>query len=55
METTTQTTTTTEHAKDSDCTLDADGSCIVCGVCHGDACPECGGHGFHRDDCSEIA
>jgi hypothetical protein len=43
-----------DHSKDSDCTLDADGICIDCGVYHDVPCPECGGCGFHNDRCSEI-
>jgi hypothetical protein len=39
------------HTKDSDCTLDADGSCIDCGVYHGEPCDVCGGRGFHVAEC----
>lgn len=46
--------TTEHHSKDSDCTLDEHGLCIDCGVGHGDPCDECGGRGFHTDDCSEV-
>lgn len=42
-----------EHAADEDCTLDADGSCTVCGVWHGAPC-SCGGRGFHRPGCPEL-
>ena len=41
----------TEHVKDSDCTLDATGTCVVCGVYHGDPCEQCGGRGFHNQGC----
>ena len=37
-----------DHRKDSDCRLGADGTCIDCGVSHGEPCPDCGGRGFHR-------
>jgi hypothetical protein len=38
------------HSKDSDCNVGADGCCTECGVSHTDACPRCGGRGFHVDD-----
>lgn len=44
-----------EHTRDEDCTLDSDGLCIECGVSHVETCPDCGGHGFHRDGCPELA
>lgn len=40
-----------EHSQDADCTLDEDGMCTICGVLHGEPCPECGGRGFHKPDC----
>lgn len=40
------------HTRDTDCTIDPrTDSCVVCGVHHGDACPLCGGRGFHTDTC----
>lgn len=42
------------HTKDEDCTLDENDTCIICGVAHGDPCPECGGRGFHRENCSYL-
>lgn len=27
--------------------------CPECHVVHGDPCPECGGHGFHREGCDQ--
>ena len=39
------------HATDSDCDVDAYGSCVLCGVLHGDPCPACGGKGFHSAGC----
>ena len=42
------------HGRDEDCTVGADGCCIVCGVAHGAACLTCGGEGFHRDACAEL-
>jgi hypothetical protein len=43
-----------QHAQDADCLqfLDEERNCTVCGVGHGgDACAECGGRGFHDDEC----
>lgn len=40
-----------QHTKDGDCVLDDTDCCIVCGVWHGDPCPECGGKGFHKSRC----
>lgn len=46
------------HVADSDCapyldTLTGDGNeCSVCGVYHGDPCPQCNGRGFHKLDCT---
>jgi hypothetical protein len=42
------------HMKDSDCTLDDNLICTVCGVWHGEPCQECEGKGFHLDTCSEM-
>lgn len=42
------------HTTDSDCQLDLDGTCTSCGVTHNQECSECGGHGFHREGCSEV-
>jgi hypothetical protein len=41
----------TTHATDTDCTLGPDDCCVECGVHHGDACPTCGGRGFHAEGC----
>lgn len=36
-------------------TLDANDTCPECDVWHGgDACPECGGTGYHADTCPEC-
>lgn len=44
-----------EHTKDSDCKVNPNtGTCEVCGVYHGDACPLCGGRGFHKPLCREL-
>jgi len=40
-----------EHSHDVDCTVGADGSCLYCGVAHGDPCEECHGRGFHNPSC----
>lgn len=42
----------TMHTTDTDCTLDDTDTCTVCGVTHGDPCPECGGRGYHNEGCS---
>jgi hypothetical protein len=43
-----------DHRKDEDCTVDPQtGTCIACGVEHGDPCPECGGRAYHEDRCRE--
>jgi hypothetical protein len=40
------------HTKDADCHDHlVDGECQTCGVFHGDACPDCGGRGYHRENC----
>lgn len=39
------------HQQDSDCDVDVYGSCVLCGVLHGDPCVECGGRGFHASMC----
>jgi len=43
------------HTQDEDCTLDDTGTCICCGVYHGDPCAECGGRGYHRPGCEAMA
>lgn len=45
-----------EHTKDEDCVLSpgGDGTCDVCGVYHGHPC-DCGGRGFHKPGCAEMA
>lgn len=46
---------TRPHEADEDCTIDpATGLCFVCGVEHGDPCPECGATAYHRPDCPET-
>ena|GEM_PF-5171563 len=42
------------HWRDEDCVLDENDVCTVCGVIHGDPCPECGARGFHREGCGFI-
>ena len=42
------------HQYDSDCTLDGNDMCTVCGVWHGDPCPACGQRGYHMATCSEL-
>jgi hypothetical protein len=43
------------HTKDSDCTIDTETLCCnVCGVEHGDVCPDCGGRGFHKPTCAVL-
>lgn len=42
---------TPPHTADEDCTLDDNGTCVACGVWHGDPCPRCAGRGFHREGC----
>lgn len=48
------------HACDEDChpflhgEEDEHQECSVCGVSHGDPCPECDGRGYHDPDCSEV-
>ena len=44
------------HYRDEDCTVDPKtGCCIQCGVDHSTICGQCGGMGFHRAGCSEVA
>lgn len=44
-----------EHSKDSDCTVDPEtGECVECHVWHDDPCPDCGGRGFHKEDCPQM-
>lgn len=41
-----------DHRRDEDCTVDpATDTCSVCGVGHGDPCPDCGARAFHRRGC----
>lgn len=43
------------HTTDTDCTIDPEtGCCSLCGVLHGDPCPECGGRGLHIENCELI-
>lgn len=42
---------TMDHTSDIQCTLDANDTCVECGVIHGDPCPDCGGKGFHLSEC----
>ena len=43
--------TATEHKQDSECTLDENDCCVICGTYHGDPCHICGGRGFHMEGC----
>jgi hypothetical protein len=44
-----------QHTKESDCEVDPEtGLCRGCGVDHSEECPECHGHGYHQDGCTEI-
>ena len=43
-----------EHTIDEDCTLNDNDVCIICGVHHGEPCPECDGRGYHQGDCSYL-
>lgn len=43
------------HNRDEDCAVGDDGCCAECGVMHGAPCPDCGGCGFHTQDCPEMA
>lgn len=45
----------TKHAQDEDCNVGTDGCCTVCGVSHTAACTTCGGHGYRRPNCLEVA
>jgi hypothetical protein len=48
-------TAATSHKQDTDCTLSPQTDCCtVCGVLHGDPCPECKGRGYHNTGCSEY-
>jgi len=41
-----------DHRRDEDCTIDpATDTCSVCGVGHGEPCPDCGARAFHRRGC----
>lgn len=39
------------HARDEDCSVDADGECSGCGAWHVDACATCEGQAYHRVTC----
>jgi hypothetical protein len=44
------------HLQDADCRFTLkDDVCTVCGVGHGEPCPDCGGRGFHRPTCPTLA
>lgn len=46
----------TPHSRDSDCSGHVDRDtrlCSVCGVLHGDPCPQCRGRGYHKSGCPE--
>lgn len=43
------------HSRDAHCRLGPEGLCIVCGVHHGDPCPDCGGRGFHAEACPALS
>jgi hypothetical protein len=40
-----------EHTRDEDCVLDKNQECIICHVDHSSVCYQCGGHGFHKENC----
>lgn len=40
------------HTRDEHCVVGDNGCCTVCGVSHGDPCPDCGGRGFHNEGCA---
>lgn len=41
------------HAKDTDCTVGADGFCVDCNVHHGPPCHLCRGRGYHAGTCPD--
>jgi hypothetical protein len=43
------------HQQDSDCDVDAYGTCVLCLVDHTAECPDCGGRGFHQYECVAIS
>ena len=47
-----------EHTSDADClaadSIDATNTCTICGVYHGDPCPDCNGRGYHDRDCNHV-
>ncbi len=45
-----------DHQKDSDCTVNPETlMCDGCGVDHSEECPDCGGRGFHQNECVAIS
>lgn len=45
-----------DHTQDDDCApYITEGECRVCGVVHGDPCPECHARAFHKPTCSEVS
>ena len=40
-----------KHTRDTDCTLNDQDTCTVCGVYHGDPCEFCGQRGYHMSNC----
>lgn len=44
-----------DHTTDTDCTLDANDSCVECSTYHGDPCPDCGGRGYHAGECRLVS
>lgn len=44
-----------KHTSDKDCkgSIGKDDVCKVCGVSHGDPCPDCGGRGYHEKGCKK--
>jgi hypothetical protein len=45
------------HSTDADCAGHIDpetDTCRICRVDHGDPCQDCGGRGYHADDCPEL-
>jgi hypothetical protein len=41
-----------DHSQDKDCSVDpVTDVCSECGVYHGEPCEDCGGRGFHLDEC----
>jgi len=43
------------HTQDSDCVLDEQSQCVMCGVDHsGPPCEQCQGKGFHNPICPQL-